>query len=151
MHPIMAFFRPAPIFNFLLYYEIGTNKKASSFKTGAVGPNWERYRDENSGNRRYCSYEQELTHGYFQNFAQRIILNLYVKKKFVMLLSCTCHAILSSMTALSGLNISPINSLNRLILILLHSQGLTQGALTGSTPNYTYNFRNCSRNFKNYT
>ena len=88
----MAFFRPAPIFNFLLYYEIGTNKKASSFKTGAVGPNWVRYRDENSGNRRYCSYEQELTHGHFQNFAQRIILDLYVKKKFchatVMHLSC---------------------------------------------------------------
>src|SRR5690554_4190155 len=59
-----------------------------------------------------------------------------------MLLSCYCHAILSSMTASSGLNISPINSQNRLILVLLCSQGLTQGALAGSTPKYTYNFRN---------
>ncbi len=88
----MAFFGPAPIFNFLTYYLIGTHMKASSIKKEAVGPNWERYRDENSGNRRFCSYEQELTYGYIQNFAQRIILDLYVKKKFchapVMLMSC---------------------------------------------------------------
>jgi hypothetical protein len=88
----MAFFGLVPICNFHTHYAIGTHQKVSSIKMEAVGPNWLRYRDENSRNRRFCSYEQELTYSCFQNFTQRIILDLYVKKKFchasVILLSC---------------------------------------------------------------